>query len=92
MCTAQKFIPRVCITDVGDLPALKAASTEDMWPKKGQHHKARTVINSLQLLYHANPCNHVLQVLQTTSLVYIVFPYSGPGILWKENGCFTTST
>ena len=37
-------------------------------------------IKSLQLLYHANPCNHVLQVLQTTSLVYVVFPYSGPGI------------
>ena len=37
-------------------------------------------INSLQLLYHANPCNRVLQVLQTTSLVDIVFPYSGPGV------------
>ena len=43
-------------------------------------------INSLQLLYHANPCNHVLQVLQTTSLVYIVFPYSGPGILTDYYG------
>ena len=31
-------------------------------------------IKSLQLLYHANPCNHVLQVLPTTSLVYIVLP------------------
>ena len=37
-------------------------------------------IKSLQLLYHANPCNHVLQVLPTTSLVYIVFPYSEPGV------------
>ena len=32
--------------------------SHDMWPK-------------IQLLYHANPCNHVLQVLQTTSLVYM---------------------
>ena len=31
MCTAQKFIHRVCITDVGDLPALKAASMEKKW-------------------------------------------------------------
>ena len=41
--------------------------SHDMWPK-------------IQLFYHANSCNHVLQVLPTTSLVYIVFPYSGPGI------------
>ena len=32
--------------------------SHDMWPK-------------IQLLYHANPCNHVLQVLPTTSLVYM---------------------
>ena len=51
-------------------------------------------IKSLQLLYHANLCNHVLQVLPTTSLVYIVFPYSGPGIsqlfkfqIWKHKAC-----
>ena len=43
-------------------------------------------IKSLQLLYHANPCNHVLQVLPTTSLVYIVFPYySGPGINMQQS-------
>ena len=32
--------------------------SHDMWPK-------------IQLLYHANPCNHVLQVLRATSLVYM---------------------
>ena len=37
-------------------------------------------IESLQLLYHANRCNRVLQVLPTTSLVYIVFPCSESGI------------
>ena len=40
-------------------------------------HKAHSAyIKSLQILYHANSCNHVLQVLQTTS---IAFPYSGHG-------------
>ena len=38
-------------------------------------------IKSLQVLYHAKPFNHVLQVLPTTSLAYIVFAYFGPGIL-----------
>ena len=40
-----------------------------MWPKIGIIQHSIKII-----LYHANPCNHVLP---TTSLVYIVFPYSG---------------
>ena len=34
-------------------------------------------IKSLRFLYYTNPCNHVLQVLPTTSLAYIVFPILG---------------
>ena len=40
-----------------------------MWPKIGIIQHSIKII-----LHHANPCNHVLP---TTSLVYIVFPYSG---------------